>query len=158
MNFMTLATNLSLLAGGSIEPNQRPLENAQIAGVTLAGLGIVFACLVILVFVIFLFGKIFDAINKAAKAKEAAETAKQAPKAAAVPKPAAAAAAAPAPAAVSDTDEDEVVAVIAAAIAAMGAADGKTYAVRSVRPAANGGFNGRSAWAMDGRRQNTMPF
>ncbi len=155
MNFMSITNGLGRLAGGSI-PGGDHLDASQIWGVTLAGIGIVFACLVLLVFVIFLFGKIFEAINKKLAAKQAAKVAKEAPKAA--PKPAAPAPKAAAPAAPAASDDDEVIAVISAVIAAMSAADGKTYKVRSVKPAASTGIGGRTAWAMDGRRHNVMPF
>ncbi len=153
MNFQSAVNNIQMLAGGSI-PGEDLLSRAQIVGVTLAGLGIVFACLVLLVFVIFLFGKIFENINRKQAEKQAAAVAKNAPKTA--PKPAAPA---PAPvAAPAAEDDDEVIAVISAVIAAMSAADGTTYKVRSVKPAASGKLGARTAWGMDGRRNNVMPF
>lgn len=152
---MNYQSAIRMLAGGSI-PGPDTLDPSQIIGVTIAGLGIVFACLVILVFVIFLFGKLFDALNKKTAAKQAAAMAKNAPKTAPAPKAAAPAPqAAPAPAA---ADDDEVIAVISAVVAAMSAADGKTYKVRSVKPAATASLSGRAAWGMDGRRNNVMPF
>ena len=157
MNDMLFPNMLLPMAGGSI-PGPDELTQSQMWGVTLAGVGIVFACLVLLVFVIWAFGKIFDSINQSKKAKEAAAAAKSAPKAAAPKAPAKPAPApAPAPAAPAE-DEDEVIAVISAVIAAMSAEDGKVYKVRSVKPAGTSGFGGRAAWAMDGRRQNVMPF
>jgi len=153
--YMNFQSAIGMLAGGSI-PGPDLLNGAQIAGVTIAGLGIVFAGLVILVFVIFLFGKLFDAINKKTAKKQADAMAKSAPKTAPAPKVAAPAPqAAPAPAA---ADDDEVIAVISAVVAAMSAADGKTYKVRSVKPAVSSSLSGRTAWAMDGRRNNVMPF
>ncbi len=155
MNFMSIANMLDCMAGGAI-PGDKLMNASEIWGVTLAGFGIVFAALVILVFVIFLFGKIFDAINQNKKTKEASKAAQNAPKAA----PAKAAPAAPAKAApaASTSDEDEVIAAIMAAVAMMSAADGKAYKVRSIKPAAASRLDGRAAWAMDGRRQNVMPF
>ena len=50
---------------------------------------------------------------------------------------------------------DEIVAVIAAAIAAMGAKTGKKLAIRSVKNATNSNY---SAWASAGRQDNTKPF
>lgn len=152
MNIQSAVNNLQMLAGGAI-PGEDLLSSSQIWGVTLAGLGIVFACLVLLVFVIFLFGKIFENINKKQAAKQAAAVAKSAPKSA--PKPAAPA---PQAAVAASADDDEVIAVISAVIAAMSAEDGTTYKVRSVKPAASGSLGGRTAWAMDGRRNNVMPF
>jgi Na+-transporting methylmalonyl-CoA/oxaloacetate decarboxylase gamma subunit len=154
MNFQSAINHITTLAGGSI-PGEELLSSAQIAGVTLAGLGIVFAGLVLLVFVILIFGKIFEGINKKQAAKQAAAVAKSTPKT--TPKPVAAPAAPAAPAA-SSNDEDEVVAVISAVIAAMSAADGTTYKVRSIKPAASGRLGARTAWGMDGRRNNVMPF
>ncbi len=160
MDTMLKAHSLLLMAGGSISGDQKPLTNDQRWGVTLAGLGIVIAALALLVLVIFCFGKIFDSINAAEKAKADRKAAEKAPKPAAVkavapaPAPAPAApAASPAPPA---EDEDEVIAVISAVVAMMSEADGTTYRVKSVRPAS--GFSGRSAWAMDGRRNNVSPF
>lgn len=155
MNFMSFVNGPLRMAGGSI-PGKDLLDAAEIIGVTIAGLGIVFAGLILLVLVIWLFGKIFDSINQSKKAKEAAAAAKSAPKASA-PKAPAKPAPAPAPA-VPAEDEDEVIAVISAVIAAMSAADGTVYKVRSVKPAGSNSLGGRTAWAMDGRRQNVMPF
>lgn len=56
---------------------------------------------------------------------------------------------------VEDGISDEIVAVIAAAIASM--SDGETrYAVRSIKKTRNVG--GRSVWAMAGIRENTTSF
>ena len=155
MNFLSAVNNIAMLAGGSI-PGKDLLNAAQIIGVTIAGIGIVFMCLVLLVLVILGFGKIFDSLNQKKAAKEATAAAKSAPKvSAAAPKAAAPVQAAPA---VSAEDDDEVIAVISAVIAAMSAADGTTYKVRSVKPAASNSLGGRTAWAMDGRRNNVMPF
>ncbi len=160
MDTMLKAHSLLLMAGGSISGDQKPLTNDQRWGVTLAGLGIVIAALALLVLVIFCFGKIFDSINAAEKAKADRKAAEKAPKPAAVLAKAQAPATAPAaPAAASAPpaeDEDEVIAVISAVVAMMSEADGTTYRVKSVRPAS--GFSGRSAWAMDGRRNNVSPF
>ncbi|MBP0972257.1 MAG: OadG family protein [Oscillospiraceae bacterium] len=130
------------------------LDGTQITAMTIIGLSVVFFALLILVIFLYTSGSFF----KAAKSgqKPAAETKKQAPAkaapAAAKPaaKPAAPKAAAPA------EDESEVVAVIMAAIAAMGAADGKQYRIKSVRPVSGG--SGRSAWAQAGIAELTRPF
>ena len=160
MDTMLKAHSLLLMAGGSISGDQKPLTDDQRVGVTLAGLGIVIAALALLVLVIFCFGKIFDSINAAQKAKADRRAAEKAPKPAAVKAKAPAPAPAPAAPAASPAppahDEDEVIAVISAVVAMMSEADGTTYRVKSVRPAS--GFFGRSAWAMDGRRNNVSPF
>lgn len=169
MHPLLLANQLIMLAGG-IDGNKRPLDDSEKWGVTLVGLGVVIAALAILVIVIFLFGKIFDQINKNQKAKASAAAEKKKPKQAPAPakketapaKPAPAAAKpAPAPAvsAVSAEDDEEVIAVISAVVAMMSEQDGKTYRIKSVaKSQRNNAFGGRSAWAMDGRRQNVNPF
>ena len=167
MHPLLLANHLILLAGG-IDADKRPLDNSEKWGVTLVGLGVVIAALAILVVVIFLFGKIFDTINKNQKAKESAakQKAKQAAPAKKAPAPAKPAPApvkkaAPAPAvsAAPAEDAEEVIAVISAVVAMMSEQDGKTYRIKSVaKSQRNNGFSGRSAWAMDGRRQNVNPF
>ena len=55
---------------------------------------------------------------------------------------------------IEDGIEEEVVAVIAAAIAAMGASSGKKLALRSIKTAKSS----RSAWAAAGIADNTRPF
>lgn len=165
MNLMFLANNLLLLAGGSIDGDKRPLDPSEQWGVTLAGIGIVLAALALLVIVIFLFGKLFDFINSDKKKVQSAAVSARAPRPA-PPTPAPAnppqqpdstpVPAAPVASAVVE-DDDEVIAVISAVVAMMSEADGTVYKVKSVKPAGNG-FGGRSAWAMDGRRQNVSPF
>lgn len=166
MHPLLLANHLIMLAG-ALDANSKPTDSEK-WGVTLVGLGVVIAALAILVVVIFLFGKIFDQINKNQKAKESAAKqkakqsapAKKAP-APAKPAPAPAKKAAPAPAVTASAaeDEEEVIAVISAVVAMMSEQDGKAYRIKSVaKSQRNNGFSGRSAWAMDGRRQNVNPF
>ena len=116
--------------------------------VTITGIVLVFAILVLLMAIITLEGKIFDAMN----GKKAA--AKAAPKAAAKPaapaaKPAAAPVqqAAPAPQ-VEEGIPGDVVAAIMAAIHAMG--NGK-YTVKAVR-------RGKNGWGKAGVNDTTAPF
>ena len=130
------------------------LDGTQITAMTIIGLSVVFFALLILVIFLYTSGSFFKAAKPGQKA--AAETKKQTP---AKPAPAAAKPAAPkaaAPAAAPAEDDSEVVAVIMAAIAAMGAADGKQYRIRSVRPVSGG--SGRSAWAQAGIAELTRPF
>lgn len=103
---------------------------------------VVFAALVALSLVIGVFGK-FGAREKAPAAPKPVAV-----KPAAVPAPVAT------PAVVAQNDEDEIAAVIAAAVAMMAPA-GVTYRVCRITPA--GGRN-RSEWAAAAVRQNTMPF
>ena len=113
------------------------------AGMTvLIGLVVVFAVLLILTFVFWLFGKVAGA------GANAATEAKPAPKA--VPAPTVA----PAPV-VEDGIPEEVVAVIAAAVAAM--SDGNTrFAVRRISASRPSGM--RPVWAAAGIAENTRPF
>lgn len=133
------------------------LDGTQITAMTIIGLSVVFFALLILVVFLYASGSFFKAAKPGEK--KAAETKKAAPAAPAAAKPAAPKAAlqAAAPAAaVSAEDDSEVVAVIMAAIAAMGAADGKQYRIKSVRPVS--GSSGRSAWAQAGIAELTRPF
>ena len=118
--------------------------------VTITGIVLVFAILVLLMAIIALEGKIFDGMN----AKKAAAKAAAAPKAAAKPaapaaKPAAAhaPAAAPAPSVEAGIPGD-VVAAIMAAVYALG--NGK-YTLKAVRRGANG-------WGKAGVNDTTAPF
>ena len=109
--------------------------------ITITGIVLVFAILVLLMFIITLEGKIFDGMAAKKAAKEPA-----APKAAA--KPAAPVQqAAPAPV-VEEGIPGDVVAAIMAAIHAMG--NGK-YTLKAVRRAANG-------WSKAGVNDTTAPF
>ena len=116
--------------------------------VTITGIVLVFAILVLLMAIIALEGKIFDGMN----AKKAA--AKAAPKAAAKPAaPAAKPAATPAPAAAPAPSVEagipgDVVAAIMAAVYALG--NGK-YTLKAVRRGANG-------WGKAGVNDTTAPF
>ncbi len=113
--------------------------------ITITGIVLVFAILVLLMFIILLEGKIFDGMN--AKKKAAKET--QAAKAAPAVKPVVPVqqAAAPAPQVEAGVPGD-VVAAIAAAVYALG--NGK-YTLRAVRRGAN-------SWGKAGVNDTTAPF
>ena len=121
--------------------------------VTITGIVLVFAILVLLMAIITLEGKIFDAMNgKKAAAKSAP---KAAAKAASAAKPAApvkqAAAPAPAKAAAPQVEAGipgDVVAAIMAAIYSMG--NGK-YVLKAVR-------RGKNGWGKAGVNDTTAPF
>ena len=120
-----------ILAGEAIHTSDKNLGGSTIAAVVITGISVVFIALAILICLVSLYGKIFDAVNKKneqkaaeAKAAEAKKAAEQAPKK--VEK------AAPAPV-VQDGIEEETVAVIMAAIAAYGAQSGKKLAVKSIK-------------------------
>lgn len=112
---------------------------------TLTGILIVFSVLVLLTFIISLFGKFGGKKKKAA-----------APAAQAVP--AEAVAIVTAPPAATEKDDDELLAVIAAAVYAYGEGSGKSYQVQSVKRAQGQQKQGRSAWASSGVLDNTRSF
>lgn len=119
--------------------------------VTITGMVLVFAILVLLMLIITLEGKIFDGLNNKKNAKKDADikAASSAKPAAPAVKPAAPVAA-PAPV-VEQGIPGEIVAVIAAAIAAMG---GGKYVLRAVHRADR--KNG--AWTRAGVNDVTSPF
>ncbi len=128
------------------------MSGAEIASMTIIGLAVVFSGLLILVVFLNISGSFFKKSKQPAAAKPA-----PAPVKPAAPAPKKAASPAPAKAPASE-DDDEVVAVISAVVAAMSAADGKQYKIRSVKPVTRGGGSGRSAWAQAGIHDATRPF
>ena len=110
--------------------------------ITITGIVLVFAILVLLMAIITLEGKIFDGMNAKKAAAKAAAKAPAAKPAAPVQQ-----AAAPAPV-VEEGIPGDVVAAIMAAIHAMG--NGK-YTLKAVRRAANG-------WGKAGVNDTTAPF
>ena len=110
------------------------------ANVTLSGIVIVFLALILLVLVISAFSLFFKE-KKVAKCETPKQVAKPAKK----------------PVAVANTteDEDEIIAVIAAAVDAIYSGSGKKAVIRSIRPATVGG---RPAWATAGLMENTKAF
>ena len=129
------------------------MEMSYVIAVVITGLVVVFLGLILLIAFISIIGAIFKKLNQRPKApaKSAAPAAvKPVPKA--VSQPVAAVAAAS-----FDTDDDEVIAVISAAVAMMSAAEGKNYRVRSVK-AASSKASGGNAWASAGLRESTNPF
>ncbi len=117
--------------------------------ITITGILVVFFILAILIFLFWLMGTVFQNIDKSKKAK--AEAAKAA---------AAAAAPAPAPAPVEEAaeevdDDDEIMAVISAAIAAYAEEEGTSYTIRDVKRRDK---RARSAWSLAGIGENTRPF
>ena len=115
--------------------------------ITITGIVLVFAILVLLMFIITLEGKIFDAMNGKKAAAKAAPTAAAKPAAPAAKPAAPVQQAAPAPV-VEEGIPGDVVAAIMAAIHAMG--NGK-YTLKAVRRAANG-------WSKAGVNDTTAPF
>ncbi len=115
--------------------------------VTLSGVLIVFAMLVLLVFIISIFGFVMSRLaggaNKPKKVKEP-----KIEKKTEVPK-------VPVVTATANAEEEDVIAAISAAVMMMYEGTGKTPVIRSIRPAVKGV---RSAWATAGVVNNTRPF
>ena len=145
-----------ILAGDAIHTSDKNLGGNTIAAVVITGIAVVFIALVILICLVGLYGKIFDAVNKSKEAKaaeaKAAEAAQKAREQA--PKPAAK----PAAPVVQDGIEEETVAVIMAAIEAYGAQSGKKLAVKSIKASQGTGAARRNAWSAAGIAEATRPF
>ena len=147
-------SGLYQFADNVIHTSDKDLGAETVAAVVITGLAVVFICLILLIALVWLYGKIFQVINdKAAKKAAAAAAAKSEAKAEKAPAPA------PAPV-IEDGIEEEVAAVIAAAIAAYGAQTGKKLAVRSIRSAdgGSGSRRVRNAWGAAALSEATRPF
>ena len=137
--------------GGKMLHGTEKMSNTQIAAMTIVGLAVVFSALLMLVIFLYCSGAVFKKTGKqkkAAPAKPAPAVKPAVPKSQPKAAPVSAAAAG---------DDGEIIAAIMAAIAAMGAEDGKTYRLRSVRQVTRGG-SGRSVWAQAGLNDATRPF
>ena len=147
-------SGLYQFADNVIHTSDKDLGAETVAAVVITGLAVVFIGLILLIALVWLYGKIFQVVNdKAAKKAAAAAAAK--------PEAKAEKAHAPAPAPViEDGIEQEVAAVIAAAIAAYGAQTGKKLAVRSIRSAdgGSGSRRVRNAWGAAALSEATHPF
>lgn len=147
-------SGLYQFADNVIHTSDKDLGAETVAAVVITGLAVVFIGLILLIALVWLYGKIFQVINdKAAKKAAAAAAAKSEAKAEKAPTPA------PAPV-IEDGIEEEVAAVIAAAIAAYGAQTGKKLAVRSIRSAdgGSGSRRVRNAWGAAALSEATRPF
>lgn len=123
------------------------MEWSYVGAVVISGLAIVFAALIILIFLVWIMGKIFDKLN----AKKSGGNAKKAP---------AAESSKPAPVNITATpaadDESEVIAVIAAAVAAMSEEYGTPLRIHSIKRSA---VSKRSnAWARAAAGESTSAF
>lgn len=126
-----------------------PSENVDMIWATLVtGIVVVFLILLLLVFILWLLGKV---LNIQRKPKTAPASVTEQPKTA--------------PAAVSvdpeedvnwfEEDDSEIIAVIVAAVAAYGEVDGKQYKIASVKRKDK---SLRSSWSTAGINENTRPF
>lgn len=135
--------------GGSIASQQMadPDYWGSVGIIALAGIMVVFLILAILIFFFWLMGTVFKAVDSKKKSKTAEKTVAAAP--------------APAPTVAAEDSSDaedgldeEIAAVIAAAVAAYSERDGKAYRIVDVRSSART----RSAWGLAGIGDNTRPF
>lgn len=129
------------------------MEWSYVFAVVLTGMIVVFAALVILILFISAVGKLFESMKQNKKSKEIAQIKSEPVKA-----PVETIETAEEPEEIIETDNNEVIAVIAAAVAMMAEADNTSYRIKSVKPARNIPSNSRNAWAMAGLRENTNPF
>lgn len=119
------------------------------AKVVLTGFVVVFAMLILLIFIIKIYSAIVQKAQSAgSNSKKGKKDEKPAEKPAAVPAPVVTASAA------TDGISDEVVAVISAAVATMYGSSEKAR-IKSIKKSSDGG---RSAWAKAGVLDNTRPF
>lgn len=137
--------DLMNLISKTLIPAAEEMTLSYVTAVVITGLTVVFLGLIILILFVWAFGKIFTRKNS--------RPAQPKPAAAPTTKPAAPVAAAKP---VTDDNQDEVIAVIAAAVAAMGESEGKTYKLKSVKAVKN--KPSRSAWSLAGIQNDTTPF
>ncbi len=125
-----------------------------VAAVVVTGLVVVFLALLILIFFVMGYGGIFQAINKSRENKAKAQQKSEAETTISVASTPAQTAK---PQISQEVDaEDEVVAVIAAAVAQISAENGKVAVIKSIKPAKS--RPSRLAWAKAGLIDNTRPF
>ncbi len=142
------------IEGSSIAQQQLadPDYWSSVGIITVTGVLVVFFILALLIFLFWGMGQIFKTLDKKKAAKLEAEKAAKAAEAAKK------AESAPVAEEVSDedySDDDEIIAVISAAIAAYSEQDGKSYEIRSIRRKDS---RTRSAWSLAGIGENTRPF
>lgn len=122
------------------------MEGSYVLAVVLTGLIVVFIALVVLIAFVWLMGKIFESINSSkSKKKDDGKKTEAAPVKAVQP-------AAPAME-IEEGISDEIVAVIAAAVASMSG----SFAIKSVRKASPK-TSRRSAWGTQGITESTRVF
>lgn len=134
---------LKNIVSNSLTPAAEDMTLSYVTAVVITGLTVVFLGLVILILFVWAFGKIFSMKKKTSSP----EPQKTVAKPVVAPKPVVAE---------NNTDDDEIIAVISAAVAAMGEAEGKTYKLKSVRAVKN--KPSRSAWSLAGIQNDTNPF
>lgn len=123
------------------------MEWSYVGAVVISGLVIVFVALILLIFMVWLMGKVFEAIkgNKQTETESAANVAN-----------AANAVSAPVSAAGTGADDDEVIAVISAAVAMMAQESGTALQIKSITPTRK--KPARNAWAAAAAAESTRSF
>lgn len=142
-------SDVALLAKEELSLAEKGIASAK---VVLTGFVVVFAMLILLIFIIKIYGAIIQKAQDAGKKSKE----KKAETVAETPAPVVAAPVVAAPVAPAQTDgvSDEVVAVISAAVATMYGSSEKAR-IKSIKKSSDGG---RSAWAKAGVLDNTRPF
>lgn len=125
------------------------IEGTYVASVVLTGLAVVFLALLLLILVFYLFGIVFGDRPKTKKPSVAVQSEIKP-----LPLENDFTVSKASPPVIEDGISDEIVAVIAAAVAAMSAASGRKLRISSIGTA---GKN-RNAWAQAGIIDNTRPF
>lgn len=127
------------------------ISGTETASVVITGFAVVFAALILLVICISIFGRIFDSIANTKKNKvkleKPAATIQTVTKAPVITGNAASTE-------IQDGIDDEVIAVISAAIAAISSSTGSGYAIKSIKRS----VNNVNRWAAAGLLDNTRPF
>ena len=119
--------------------------------IALTGILVVFLILAILIFIFWLMGTIFKAVDKSKKARAEAKKKAEAEKNAASAPAAAVQTEQAEEVPAEESDDEELVAVISAAIAAY---TEQGFTIKSIRKHTSG----RSAWSTAGISENTRPF
>ncbi|MBQ7990625.1 MAG: OadG family protein [Oscillospiraceae bacterium] len=117
--------------------------------VVISGLVIVFVALILLIIAVWVMGKVFTKVIPAiqsSRQKKGADETVPAPSVPIVPQP-------PVTRTLPEEDDNEVIAVIAAAIAAISAETGTGLKIKSIRPKRQGRT---SAWASAAARESVM--
>ncbi|WP_432651695.1 OadG family protein [Huintestinicola sp.] len=123
------------------------MDWSYVGAVVISGLVIVFVALILLIVAVWIMGKIFTAL-KSGKSDKGGKKIEAAP----APQPQKE----PAPVSQDAEDESEIIAVIAAAVAAMSEEMGQPLRIRSIKRA--GGMGAGNSWARAARSENTRAF
>lgn len=135
---------INALSENVIHGSDKNLSGTTVASVVITGMVVVFIGLILLVLLVMLYGRIFEAINRKKENKAKAEAEMRSRPSENVP---------PAPV-IEDGIEEEVVAVIMGAVEAMSAQSSKKLALKSIKTAKPQ----RNPWAAAGIADNTRPF